>query len=100
MLAMCFSTAPTVRTSASAIAGVREALGDQLEDLALPRGERVERVLAAEAAVKLRDDLVDDGPAPRRMRRRASVRSVDVERRDPSAGSRRGPPTSASSRRA
>ena len=53
----CFSTARSVTTSASAIAALERPSAIRPEHLALARGQRLERILAAAAAEQQRDDL-------------------------------------------
>ena len=79
MLATCFSTAPTVSTSASAMRRVRAALRHQLEHLALARGQRVER--ARRRAAGERAAPRPPGRARCRRRRRGAPRRRSRRRR-------------------
>ena len=57
MLATCFSTAPSLTTSACGDGGVGAALGHESQDLALAGGQDGERVGAARRAQELGHDF-------------------------------------------
>ena len=64
MLLTCFSTAPSLTTSARAMRGVRAALRHQREHAPLTRGQPVEWILSAGAGQQLAHDLRVEHGAP------------------------------------